>query len=290
MRRALLLLLVSCAKTRADVGRDALLSVRDAQFYREAMPDDTSGPRVVSAVTGGVARAGEVDQGVTGDLEHDATAVAIELAGDVGYWVVPAKLASVAAPNEPTFQATFGVARDAPIGPRQIVLRAVDGDGRFGPPLLRPLAIAGALAPVGRLVVSLTWQNGADLDLHVVLPSGIELYKRNRTEFQHPAGGAPVPPGTPLDGGVLDRDSNASCVFDGKETEDAVWTEAPPKGHYVVRVDTFSLCGEPSAPWRLEAILDGQLVGAAQGVATDADLRFGHDRGSGVLALELDVP
>ena len=37
-------------------------------------------------------------------------------------------------------------------------------------------------------------------------------------------------------------------------------------------------------------VLDGVSIGAAQGSSTEYDTRFSHDRGAGVLALELDVP
>ena len=50
------------------------------------------------------------------------------------------------------------------------------------------------------------------------------------------------------------------------------------------------MCGGTSANWRLEAVLDGKRLGSASGTATETDLRFAHDRGAGVLALEIDVP
>jgi len=68
-----------------------------------------------------------------------------------------------------------------------------------------------------------------------------------------------------------------------------IWREPPPKGHYIVRVDTFSLCGVASAPWKLTATLDGVLVGAAQGEGPPriSASRTARERR---LALELDVP
>jgi hypothetical protein len=284
-----LVLVVACASTKADEGRDAALSVKGAQFYRADMPAGGPGPKIVSVTAATAARAGSVDEAVTGELGPTANAVAIGLAGDVGYWIVPAKVPSSTTPGAPTFDAELALALSAPVGPQQLVFRAVDAAGTFGPALGRTLAVEGRLTPTGRFVVSLTWSNQADLDLHVVLPSGLEIFKRNRTEYQRSFATGAAAAG-PIDGGVLDRDSNANCAFDGVQAEDVVWAEAPPKGHYVVRVDTSSLCGEASAAWRLEALLDGSLVGAAQGLATDADLRFPHDRGGGVLALEVDVP
>jgi hypothetical protein len=275
------------------VGRDALMQVDGAQFYRGPMPaSDPSGPKVVSATLSGRARAGGTDQACSGELEAPATAVAIGLRSDVGYWIVPAKIPAFSAPNLPTFQLVFAIAPSVPTGTYDLLLDAVDGSGRFGPATTQELGVDGRPShPSGRFVISLTWDNVADLDLHVVLPNGIEVFGRDPTEYQRPPPSAgPVPPGAPTDGGVLDRDSNAQCVGTGLEAEDVVWTEAPPRGHYLVRVDTFSLCGAASAPWRVEAILNGARIGAAQGTSTPNDERFSHDRGSGLLVLELDVP
>ena len=105
----------------------------------------------------------------------------------------------------------------------------------------------------------------------------------------HPAK-PPPPPGTVGQGGVLDLDSNAQCRADGQRAEHIVYKAKPPSGHYIVRVDTASMCGEASAYWHVEAFLNGASVGLANGISTDADTRFSHDRGAGVLALELDVP
>ena len=105
-----------------------------------------------------------------------------------------------------------------------------------------------------------------------------------------PPGSPRVAPGTVRDGGVLSADANADCRLDGLGAENVVWTSAPPQGRYLVRVDTFSLCGEPASAWRVEAFLRGARVGAAEGISTDQDTRFGHDRGAGVLALEVLVP
>ncbi|HVJ90645.1 MAG TPA: hypothetical protein VM580_12640 [Labilithrix sp.] len=281
--------LVACQGIRADEGHDALMQVEGGQFFRAPMPDGQAGPRVLTSTVRERSRAGTVQQSAVGDLERSAMAIAVGIAGDVGYWVVPAKLPHAAAPDLPTFELQFALSRVAP-GPREIIFRAVDAERRFGPPLVRPLNVV-AEAPSGHLVVSLGWNNGADLDLHVVLPSGIEIFKRNPTEYERPpASAGPVPSGTPIDGGVLDRDSNAQCVADGRRAENVIWTEAPPKGRYIVRVDTYSLCGEPSAYWRVAVRLDGAIIKEAAGTSTGYDVRFPHNRGGGVLALEFDVP
>ncbi|MCW5837734.1 MAG: hypothetical protein KIS78_35400 [Labilithrix sp.] len=283
--------LAACEGTRADEGRDATLRVDGAQFFRRAMPEEDDGPAVLSATVVSRARAGVVERACAGELERAATAIAIGLSSDVGYWVLPAGIPLASAPSSPTFDAVLGLSGSARPGRYDVVLRAVDATGRFGPATTRPLEVVPAARPAGRFVISLSWQNEADLDLHVVLPSGLEIFKRNRTEYQRPPPSAgPVDPNAPTDGGFLDRDSNAMCVQDGARAENVVWTEPPPPGRYVVRVDTFSLCGAPSAPWRVEAVLDGTRIGAAEGTSTEIDARFEHNRGGGVLVLELDVP
>ncbi len=284
------LALLACDGVRADEGRDAFIQVERGQFFREAMPVEEAGPSVVTSTVRARIRSGTVEQTAVGELERSSLAIALGLAGDVGYWVVPANVPSAAAPDLPTFDVRFAVARAIPLGGRELVFRAVDGSRRFGRPLVRPLDV-GSGEPDGRLVISLSWNDGADLDLHVVLPTGIEIFKRNPTEYERPpASAGPVPAGAPTDGGVLDRDSNAQCIPDGRRAENVVWAEAPPTGHYVVRVDTYSLCGEVSAYWRVVARLDGRVVGESRGISTDTDVRFEHNRGGGVLALELDVP
>lgn len=275
----------------ADVGADATLQVERAQFFRRAMPEEAGGPQVRSVTVAPSHPAGVVGKTCAGELERTATAVALGIAGDLGYWVLPAGLPSASALDAPTFEATFGIARRARPGPRQLVIRAVDGDGRFGPSLVRPLTIRPRGVAEGELVFALTWDNRANLDLHVVDPSGVEVFKRNVSSAEPPPPGSPPdPPGTVRDGGVLDLDSNADCRQDGAGAENVVWTAAPPRGRYQVRVDTFSLCGEPAAHWRVEAWLRSARVGAAEGISTEVDTRFSHDRGAGVLALEVDVP
>lgn len=284
-------LAASCDRTLADDGLDASLHVDGAQFFRGPMPADAMGPKVQTVTVGASFTAGSVDKSCTGEIDRDGTAVAVGLAGDLGYWILRADVPTASAPSAPTFAASLSFARSMKAGPRDLVVRAVDAQRRFGPPFTRTIQIRDRAVPDGQLVVSLAWDNGADLDLHVVDPDGVEIFKRNPNSYEPPPpGAAKEAPGTPHDGGVLDFDSNAGCVEDGRRTEDVVWADAPPRGHYLVRVDTASLCGEAVARWRVQAILHGAVVGSAEGIATDVDVSYPHVRGAGVLALQFDVP
>jgi hypothetical protein len=89
--------------------------------------------------------------------------------------------------------------------------------------------------------------------------------------------------------GILDFDSNAGCVIDGRCNENVVWSVAAPAGDYVARVDTFSLCGNSAARWTVEALFDGVSLGKAEGEALPASQRFSKGKGSGVTALSFTV-
>jgi hypothetical protein len=288
-----LLALASCddSSTTPDQALDANLSVEGAQFYRGDMPREESGPPVKSVTLSPIVHPGSAGRSCSGVLDPSATAIALALDGDRGYWILPAGLPDVTARAFPTFLAQVGFSSRLPAGQRTFIARAVDAEGRFGVAFTRVLDVTATARPAGRLVIALSWNNQADLDLHVVDPTGVEIWKRNINSYEPPPPGAPPEaPGTPHPGGLLDFDSNAQCVPDGRQAENVVYTDKPPSGHYVARVDTFSLCKEVSAHWRVEGFLDGVSLGAAEGSSSTNDTTFSHDRGAGVLALELDVP
>jgi hypothetical protein len=290
-RLSFALLLVACSGVAPDAGTDADLQIEGAQFFRGAMPGDGPGPAVagIDLQTNDV-RPGSRNKPLSGALAREATGAAIALGGDKGYWIVPAGVPDVATPGLPSFSAPLTFSARLSIGAHELVVRAVDAAGRFGPAATRPLTAVASDVADGHLVVSLSWDTEADLDLHVVDPFGVEIYKRNVNSYEPPAPGQPRDPEAWKTGGILDQDSNASCVIDGRRRENVLWKTVAPSGHYVVRVDTFSLCAETAARWRAEALLDGRSLASARGESTETDTRFFHDRGAGVLAFEFDVP
>jgi hypothetical protein len=268
------------------------MRVDGAQYRPGAMPDG-EGPKVASAflLTNAV-RAGQIKKGLQGALAPGSTAVAVMLGGDAGYWVLPAGAPDVASPTFPSFRASLSFSRALPGGDYPLLVRAVDEGGRFGPVNTdNDLTVtAFGAPPAGALVITLTWDTEADLDLHVVDPNGVEIFDRNINSYEKPPPGQPSDPNAYQDGGILDFDSNAACVIDGLRQEDVVWAAAPPSGHYVARVDTASLCGEDSAHWRVRALREGNVVAEAYGSSFESDTRQPHDRGAGVLAIQFDLP
>jgi uncharacterized protein YfaP (DUF2135 family) len=177
-----------------------------------------------------------------------------------------------------------------PAGPYDLLVRAVDEAGHFGPPSRHTLAAEGPPLPEGALVISLRWDREADLDLHVVDPGGVEIYKGNINSYEPPPPGQPMDPNAWQAGALLDFDSNADCVIDGRRQENVVWKNAPPPGHYLVRVDTFSLCRESFANWTVDVRANGALIARATGESLPTDEETPHDRGAGVLAVAFDLP
>lgn len=277
---------VSCSGVQADQGTDAYMQVPGAQFVRGSIPaGSASGPAVedISLLNANI-WAGLTDFGIGGAIATTGTAAAIGLRGDKGYWIVLAGTPNVAAPNYPTIGATAEFSTGIVPGQYTLSMSAVDANGNFGLP--RTQVLVAEPSPTnpplaGELVVTLTWDNDANLDLHVVQPDGFEVYWNDQSSETETDGGSY---------GYVDFDSNANCVIDGLDREDAIWKYAPPPGQYTVRVDAGSLCGEPIANWHVQAILHGKPIAQGNGVAVDATTRGPHGTGAGVLAFQFTVP
>lgn len=292
LARALLVatLAAGCGENPGS-GAQALMLVEGAELRTEALVATAEGPPVVAlTLTSSSARPGEQGKPFSGALGPGSTAVAVGLTGDLGYWLLPAAAPDVQSPDYPTFDVRLSFSADLLPAQRSLFACAGDDQGRFGIPATASLDVVAPPPPAGALVVSLFWDTDADLDLHVVMPGGVEIWKRDINSYEPPAPGEPVDPNAWKSGAVLDFDSNAECVIDGRRRENVIWKEAPPPGKYVVRVDTFSLCSEAAARWSVETYVAGERTASAQGMSTDADTRAAHDRGAGVLALTFEVP
>jgi hypothetical protein len=88
-------------------------------------------------------------------------------------------------------------------------------------------ASRSVVASTGGVQVSVGWNTPTDVDLHVVEPSGNEVYYGATTSST---------------GGQLDQDSNPACALDNRNTENIRWNNTAPNGTYIVRVDYWSAC------------------------------------------------
>ena len=95
----------------------------------------------------------------------------------------------------------------------------------------------------GDVQVNVTWNTQADVDLHVVDPSGEEIYYGNPSAAS---------------GGVLDLDGNAACGATDERSENITWNSTPPSGTYIVRLDYWDNCGAASTDYVVTVRRRGQ--------------------------------
>jgi hypothetical protein len=278
-----------CDSVGADPGLRAVLRVRGGQFYDSPPPLPAGGPEVTAMGTSSsIVRAGRGTV-LYGQVPRGTGAIALWLPGDAGYWLVEPGVPDLLLPAQLTFEARLEVSPLAPAGPAELRACAVDETGVCGPLRKVSLAITSEAEPTGVLVVALGWSGESDLDLHLVAPGPVEVWEGNINSTTPPPPGELADPEAWKQGGVLDFDSNKGCVIDGQRRENVVWEQEPPAGHYLVRVDPSSLCGEPEARWWVEVRWRGAVVRRASGLFVPEDTRFPHGEGAGVLALELDI-
>ena len=115
----------------------------------------------------------------------------------------------------------------------------------------------------GPIQVTLRFDTHTDLDLHVVEPSGCEVY------YGNPTGCA----------GSLDLDANAGCSTSSVDAENVIYPPldggfTPPSGTYTVRVDDWENCSSlATIPFEVIVRHNGQTDTYCEG--------FGDPAGSG---------
>jgi hypothetical protein len=245
---------------------------------------------------------------LSGRVEERAQAVLLQLVGDVGYWTIPTGVVDPTEVGQRTFDARLTFSSRVPIGMQKVLAAGVDANGHVGATNDFTYAVADP-TPQGFFVVALDWDADADLDLRVTMPNpaptatepSIELSPKRPSAYRRTPGTDPDPAAIAA-APHIDVDSNASCVIDGRRNENFITTAAPPHGHYQIRVDTFALCGQAAARWRVRVIVGGQVMRELRGIATPSDgyaaqgsdLPFGKDlrpgtAGAGVLVDEFDL-
>ena len=288
-----ILVLAACGGASPDPGLSAWLRVKGGQFTPGSLDlvVGAAEPTVVDVLNSQTTISpGLINKPVSGRLAPGSAAVALGLAGDSGYWILPAEVPDSTSPTQPTFHATLSFARELPMSTFSLLARAISPDGAMGPATTVALEVAALSTPSGPLVVSLSWDAPADLDLHLMDPAGVEIWSGNINSFDRLTADPSADGGTWISGGILDFDSNAGCVIDGRQRENIVWSLPPPPGNYIARVDVFSLCGAPAARWQLSVTLEGGVVAVGGGTALPSAQRQTKGVGSGLSALSFTVP
>lgn len=292
--------LSGCGGADPSLGLDANFRAAGAQFVEGALAIEEGtagapGPEVHSVNSNNNRLyPGVQNKSISGSVDQHGAAVAIGLEGDRGHWIVPVLGEDQMSPPDLTFSARGSFSPALPAGTHQLVFRAVGVDGVMGPSKTQALVLAPAGSDAAFLI-GLEWDGPADLDLHVVAPatggSGTtEIWSKKRNSLANRSvAEGPFTAAELAAAGVLDFDSNSGCVNDGRDSENVLWTEAPPAGHYIARVDAASLCGAAIVRWRLTVFFRGVLQAEIFGQLGEAATATPHVAGAGLTVWENQV-
>jgi hypothetical protein len=242
----------------------------DAQYIAEPLPGEPTPDGGAAALEDGgaealpsittisvgtlVVRQGHGDLKVSGNATANSFAVGLALDGsDDGHWVLP-----VGQPDPTTGELTWEAHCDfddaLEPGYHNLSVVAIDEDGNAGYQSVQRICIAGRVPDnlhaceesqlLPKVVISLSWDSNADLDLQLITPDGKTFDSKHRPPLTVEEGDRPVP--------TLDRDSNAACSIDGIRTENFVWNTDAPKGLYGIYVNMFDACKQPATRFRVE--------------------------------------
>jgi len=128
---------------------------------------------------------------------------------------------------------------------------AVAANGATGLFAGHDVAVISAVA--GQVQVSVSWTGASDVDLHVVEPSGEEIYYGNDVSAT---------------GGTLDLDSNPACSIDNVNNENITWSTNAPTGSYIVRLDYYDACGVAQSDYVVTVQRQGAQPLVFQGTLT----------------------
>jgi hypothetical protein len=107
----------------------------------------------------------------------------------------------------------------------------------------------GSTSPSGVQIVA-TWDTAADVDLHVIEPSGTEIYWAQ--------------PGPTPTGGTLDQDANEEC-HNTLNKETVRWASNAPNGVYTIRLDLYMNCNATQAKYSVVVTNGGSVLPAIVG-------------------------
>jgi hypothetical protein len=260
--------LAACGGVDAPLGLNEPIRVPTGAWKSGPLPGvppvagatEPPGSISVTAVdaTNGVFYAGASDRLILGRVSPNAVAIAVRFPDlGTGYWVLPVGLPDPTQGNELTWTMPVDLAADVPLGARKLRFVAIDAGGVAGTqrdlsicvgnPIPDNLNACDPSIPPPAAVISLSWANPADLDLHVVVPGGRVVDARHPSTVP-PTGARPEETAAP---GILDIDAQPQCRPAGRRRENLVWQKPPLSGTYLLYVNLFDACGEPASTFEV---------------------------------------
>jgi hypothetical protein len=236
---AALLSLAACDSTDDPSGLAEPLVVSQADFKSGALPGELAvagAPPAIPAITSftagfGVLRPGTRGAQISGRSSKEAYSVGVRIKDQgTGYWVRPVGGEDPLIPNELSWSLAFDASSDIAPGKHDLEVVTFDESGKAGTKqTLSPLAI-----------VSLRWNEDADLDLSLVAPDGTTYGRSKRSLFTN---GKVI--------AKLSDDGVSGCLADGKRTESFSFLEVPPLGTWSVYVNLFDACAKTAVEFEL---------------------------------------
>jgi hypothetical protein len=253
---------------------------------------DGPGAQVDQSAT--VVNGGSIQQTVTSTTPFTVVRIAIEELPAAASGLIeptfqstqPHATTEAAAPGSPTVgyrQITLSqesteativltIAQQLP-GDRFVLYFAVaNASGTQGPMATQSVRAIGV--GTGDVQVTVSWDVDSDLDLHVIDPSGEEIYWHDQTSAS---------------GGALDLDSNPDCNLDHIRNENVTWEDAPP-GTYTVKIDLFSSCEVEPTNYVVTIQVAGQETRTIPGTVTGEGDFGGEGAGEVVATFEIPAP
>ncbi|HSO32292.1 MAG TPA: hypothetical protein VLT33_07250 [Labilithrix sp.] len=254
----------ACSTQEAPVALDEPIRIRDGQFMEGALPADTGGPAVtIIQAQNPVILPGQAGKLLTGRARDSASSIAVRFADlGTGYWVFVLGGPDPQYPGELTWSATGDFARAVPPGPRTLRAVAIDERGAAGPTAELTMCFSSTLPdglhacdpsrPLPDVVITLAWDNDADLDLVVALPDGRTVDAKHAASAEDAGADAPR----------FGRDSLAGCARDGVRQESLVFPKRP-SGTLGLYASLFDACGTPATRFTA-TVYEAQGEGAAR--------------------------
>jgi hypothetical protein len=201
------------------------VSVRDGSFVEGApAPSSDMALAQIARLTGppAVTNGGVAVLHVELSAPVAAPIFAVQLEGDDGYYTV----AGVDPDNDGIYDISVKVPSDTAKTSMQVGVALLDAMGHAG--AYRELTIELVASGIGDVKVTLSFDRLHDLDLHVIEPSGAEIFYQT--------------PSSPT-GGRLDLDSGADCQPGASNGENVFWPPGgAPAGTYRVSVQNYQQC------------------------------------------------
>lgn len=236
--------LASCSKDKNEDGvnraeyEQNYFNIQNGEFQGRSLPGSNSTSLEIMNISGNSTVLAGGSSRIHVTAGENAREVIVGVKDRDGYFVAPLAQGTDGAPRGADSANSMEVQLQVLIGLQAsenfvIAFAVGDGQGNFSEYQYLPVNIMDA--GIGKLKVSLSWDQENDVDLHVMEPNGEHIYFANRNSSN---------------GGRLDLDSNAACGIDNINNENIYYEDDPEviieHGEYEVLVDLWSNCNIPA--------------------------------------------